>query len=250
MPVLRDWNLEIDVDMVLRGQGADPVPIRARRPALVQIAEDALALGMPLLQPAVVFRELCVQGLRHETLELEGGASLRGPLVAEQLAGAQRLLVLVCTVGPALEQRASEVMAEDPLLGLALEGVGSAGAEALATAACHHFEVLSQGDGLYATLPLNPGIIGWPVEQGQQQVFDVLDASAIGVTLTRGVMMMPRKSLSLVLGFRRDPPAAARPCDFCLMRESCRQRNNQALSANQQSGLPRPRQRVKLTSGG
>ena len=226
MPVMREWNLAIDADMVLRGQGADPVPIRAKRPSLVQISEDALEMGKPLLQPAVAYHELAVEGLRHEVLGLDGGSSLRGPLVAEQLAGAQRVLVLVCTVGPALEQHASEVMAEDPLLGLALEGVGSAGAEALATAACHHFEALRQGDGLYATLPLNPGMVGWPVEQGQPQVFDVVDGSEIGVTLTGGIMMMPRKSISLVLGFRREPRAAARPCDFCHMRESCRHRNN------------------------
>jgi hypothetical protein len=39
--VVRDWQLNIDVDMVLRGQGADSGVLRQRKPCLIEIAERA-----------------------------------------------------------------------------------------------------------------------------------------------------------------------------------------------------------------
>jgi hypothetical protein len=49
-------NLELiyDVDAVLRGQGADASVLRARRPGLVKVAEEALQESFSLLHPKVV----------------------------------------------------------------------------------------------------------------------------------------------------------------------------------------------------
>lgn len=45
--IVRSYDkLDVDVDMVLRGQGADPAVIRQRRPCLVALARQALVEGM------------------------------------------------------------------------------------------------------------------------------------------------------------------------------------------------------------
>ena len=94
MPVLRDWELARDVDKVLWRQGADPVRVRARRPKLAEIAEEAIAEGRLLLAPVVLYRRISIAGLRHERLLLEGG-SLAGPLIADRLAAASEVIVAV-----------------------------------------------------------------------------------------------------------------------------------------------------------
>ena len=66
--------LVLDVDAVLRGQGADPAAVRTRRPHLVEVAEQALATARPLLQLRVLYEQIKVQELRHERLLLVGGA--------------------------------------------------------------------------------------------------------------------------------------------------------------------------------
>ena len=53
-------DLKLDVDAVLRGQGADPVILRKRKPRLVDIAANALDIGIDLLRPQVISRELKV----------------------------------------------------------------------------------------------------------------------------------------------------------------------------------------------
>jgi len=58
MPLIKNWNLVLEVDQVLRAQGADPAILRTRRPALVEIAQQALEEGLPLLEPAVLYGEM------------------------------------------------------------------------------------------------------------------------------------------------------------------------------------------------
>lgn len=227
MPLLRDWDLPLDVDQVLRAQGADPAVLRARRPALVDAAEQALQEGLAYLAPVAAYRELAVESLRHERLFLTGGV-LTGPLVAQHLRSAQQVVVLACTIGDALERVISEAMSEDPVRGLALDGLGSAAAEGLAAAAAAHFEDQARAQGLHTTIPLSPGMVGWPVEQGQAEIFSLVDGGEAGISLTSGGMMVPRKSISLVLGVGKDVAAEGRSCDFCNLRETCRYQDHYA----------------------
>jgi hypothetical protein len=222
MTVLDKWDLRLDVDVVLRNQGADPAAIRKRSPRLVESAGRALEEGNLLLQPRVIARRLLIEDLQHERLKLEGNGRLSGGLLAEHMGGAQEVVIVLCTVGEALECRAAEVSIEDPVYGLALDGVGSAGVEALANAACALFEEEATKEDCQVTIPLSPGMVGWPVEQGQPQIFDLLDASEVGVRLTESMMMLPRKSLTFVLGMGKELIAGGRTCDYCSLKETCR----------------------------
>ena len=124
MPILRDFELVLDADDVLRAQGGDPADIRVRRPAFVKLAERALVEAMPLLQPAVAYQHWTVVGLTHERLSLAGGGMLSGPLVIQHLAPASEVVTVFCTAGSQLEDHASQVLGTDAVYGLAIEGVG------------------------------------------------------------------------------------------------------------------------------
>jgi len=77
---------------------------------------------------------------------------------------------------------------------------------------------------MQSTIPLSPGMIGWPVEESQHQIFALLDASRVGVVLTESSVMIPVKSISMVLGLGHDVSSDSRICDYCTMRETCRYR--------------------------
>jgi hypothetical protein len=221
MALLSDWTLDLKPDDVLRGQGADPAVIRSRRPGLVALAERALEAGKGLLQPRVAFSRLQVTGLRHERLTLDGGA-LQGPLIAQHLAASELVTVMVCTVGERIDAEVARTMDDDPSFALAMDGVGSAAVEALAAAACRRFEGEAVAAGKKVSLPLSPGMIGWPVPEGQAQIFALVDAAEAGVHLTEGGMMVPRKSLTLVLGQGAKLEAAGSACAFCSLQATCR----------------------------
>lgn len=222
MPLWKSQTLEFDVDDVLRGQGADPDVLRGRSPRLVDVAERALEEGRVLLKPQTLYRELDVNVLRHERLMLDEKSSLSGSLIAEHLGGAERVVLLLCTIGKTLEAKASEISKDDIVYGLALEGVGSAAVEALANAACKFFEDQAHAGGLQSSIPISPGMLGWPVEIGQPEMFRILEPEQIDVSLSEFGLMMPRKSLTMVLGFGPAMQTDGRTCDFCAMRETCR----------------------------
>jgi hypothetical protein len=220
--IRRDWDLPLTIDHVLRGQGADPHSLRQRRPALVEIAAWALQEGLPLLQPVVLAQEFQVQGVRHEDLILDSQVRLKSTLLTQHLAGANKVVLMVCTVGPQLEAITAEMLTSDPLQALALEGLGTAAVEMLAALAANRWETRSRSVGLSASIPLSPGMVGWPVETGQRQIFSLLEPKSIGVRLTDGGMMVPRMSISQLLGFGENMVLQGRTCDYCNLKETCR----------------------------
>jgi len=220
-----NWQVEdlnITVDAVLRGQGADPDVIRSRSPRLVDTAQQAISSTLDLLEPTALIQDFPVQSLQHDCLKLIGGKQISGPLVSGHLAGSKEVKAVVCTVGSKIDQYASSVMAEDIVLGLAIDGVGSAAVEVLANLICREVELKAEKQGFQSTIPLSPGMIGWGVEEGQPIIFDLLDPSQIGVELTPYYLMKPRKTLSMILGVGPGMHSGQRLCDFCVMRGTCR----------------------------
>lgn len=228
MPYLSSFDLSLDVDAVLRGQGADPAILRQRRPALVALAEQAMQEALPLIEPTVMYKEFTVEGVRHERLLLEGDRQLSGKLIAQHLGPAQKITVLLCSIGLSVEQYAQEMWASSPAYSLALDGVGSAAVEALANAACHRLEEQAAELGWKSSVPLSPGMIDWPVDEGQPQIFKLLDGEAIGVELNSSSLMRPRKSLTMVVGSGPNLNVAGRTCDYCNLREVCRYQDHYA----------------------
>lgn len=224
MPVLTDWDLRLDVDAVLRGQGADPDILRSRNPRLVKFAEQALEEGLPLLKPQVLFETFKIESVTHALIKLSGGKRLRGNGLSQHLIQASELSAIVCTIGDELEQHASSVMETQVVRGLALYGVGSAAVEALANAACRQFELEAESQGMQSTIPLSPGMVGWPVDKGQPQIFSLLDAGQIGVQLSEKMFMTPLKSLSMLMGFGVNLVQQGVVCDYCELRDVCKYR--------------------------
>lgn len=229
MPILRDWTLAVDVDSVLRNQGADPAAMHARCPEAVEVAGRALEEGLALAQPAVLYRQFAIEAVRGDDVRLEGGALLSGAPVAARLKPARHVIAAVCTVGSALVNRSDELFAIDPAHAMALDALGSAAVTALAFLACRFFDARAADAHMQATNPLGPGAAGWPLQKGQRQVFALLDAASIGVELASSGLMRPRKSISMIVGVGPDVPVDENrrdgsPCEVCNLRETCRYR--------------------------
>ncbi|MCS7011167.1 MAG: hypothetical protein NZL98_07345 [Anaerolineales bacterium] len=222
MELWTDFTFTLSLDDILRGEGADPETVRARRLALAEAAAEALRLGLPALAPAAAVQETRVLEHRHEQVILEGG-KLTGPLITRHLAGAERVAAVVCTIGPALERLAAAQ--QNPLLMLALDGLGNAAVEAVAQQVCAQLAERAQAAGLETSTPLSPGEPEWPVEIGQSQIFTLLRPNPMGVRLTEGGMMVPMKSLSFVVGIGRQM-ARTNLCDLCSLKERCRYRHD------------------------
>lgn len=147
-----------------------------------------------------------------ESLVRARGAALR--LQGQAVPGLDRpagdhVVVGLCTIGPSLEAEAARRAAEGELLeSLLLDAFGSAAAEAASDALNGLICARAERDGLHAAPRESPGYGRWPVA-AQPELLALLPAADLGVSLTAGHMMTPRKSVSFAV--RLGEAAAAEP---------------------------------------
>ena len=110
----------------------------------------------------------------------------------------------LCTIGPALEQAEQRLTAQDRMLeALLLDAFGSAAAEAAADALNAVLCAWAQERGLHLRPRFSPGYGSWDVRH-QGALLALLPARELGVTLTEGMMMVPRKSVSFAVRLAAD----------------------------------------------
>lgn len=85
MPILDQWDLRLDADAVLRGQGADPAILRSRRPNLFEIANQALDQALPIIHPQVMYERFPVEAIQHARVRLGIGNELKGAALTQHL---------------------------------------------------------------------------------------------------------------------------------------------------------------------
>jgi hypothetical protein len=191
---------------------------------MLKVAEAALSEGLKKIHPSAMIHQVKVVEHRHERILLQGGNELVSPLVAHHLAGAEQVALALCTIGSELENLSSTWMESNPLLGVALDGLGNAAVEILGQQVCMRLGDQAKASGLTASTPLSPGEPEWPVEVGQPQVFALLEPSRVGIKLTSGGMMVPKKSISFVVGIGPDMVQTDQ-CELCSLLERCHYRH-------------------------
>ena len=218
-------TVNLEIDDLLRGQGMDP---QKASTALTKFAVEALEEARSLIKPAALYRTLPVLDYQHETVIFDGG-SFSGALVARAFAGATNLTMAICTIGPALEKRSDEVSPASLMQALALDGAGTAAVEILSRQLAKKIKEDAAKSGFKTGMKANPGQEGWSIEQ-QRVLFKLIPAEQIGVKLNDSALMIPRKSVSFVIGMGEEMCAEAVPCDFCSKREHCQWRKEKASS--------------------
>jgi hypothetical protein len=223
MPVTRDITLSLKTGEVLRRQGFKG---RSKiRPEIKSIILELLATAenTNLLEPAVAYEYYQVTGMSPSQISLEGNKAIHGSLLPTIFPDVKRLAILVCTIGPKLEKKATTYSKSgEALRGMLLDGIGSAAIDMLAPEACRLIATEASSGGQQASSPISPGWPGLPLSE-QWNLFEMVNTQEIGVSLTSSGIMVPRKSISMVIGI--GPQMAtwtqADVCARCSLRKTC-----------------------------
>jgi len=213
---VNEFDFRLTPEDVLRGQGIDPTRASNR---LVETAETVIEEAHSLLKPSALYKIVKVNDFEHQKIAFEGG-TFEGSLVARAMAGADHLNIALCTIGEDLENRVEDMMKENPVMAVTLDGAGIAAIRKVAQAV----EDIISNEACKLDLELGmraqPGQEGWPIEQ-QREVFSVLPGKEIGIRLTESCLMIPRKSVSFVIPRGKELSSSVAPCDFCSKRDRC-----------------------------
>jgi hypothetical protein len=228
MTVSREWTIDFAEAAELRTRDGSLDRVLAR-PGGREQWEAALADARALAAPAAVWELVPVEEFRHGAVVLRGGARLAGGPIADVVAGAQELALAVCTVGEAVTDRIRDHQREGRLLrGVLLDELASMAVDSVRQQVCRRLSAEAAAAGQCASVSLSPGESQWPLSD-QAVIFSLVDAAAIGVSLSPTLLMRPLKSLSLVLGRGgRGAPAGGDGCDYCVIRERCEWRGRRS----------------------
>jgi len=221
-PLVGTRSFPLDVVSTFAGQGLH----RDARPGqrVLAAARQAVEVGRDLVEGRFVRVAAPIAHDGAAGVELPH-AVLESEAIAGALEGAGTIVTVVCTIGPRLERRVSALLESDSLLALALDGLGSAACQRLAGIPCGEIEQQADDHGMRVTVPLASGMIGWPLLEAQRQVLSLVDAAPLGVALTSSGQMIPRKSLSFVVGVGTRVHTRA-TCPACGSRDRCTFRSN------------------------
>ncbi len=214
--LVTEFDFTLTEEDVLKGQGIDP---ERASPKLFENARDVIEETHSLINPAAMYTIIEVTDFEHQKITFEGG-SFEGPLVGKAMAGAEHLNIAICTIGGDLEQRVQELMAENPIMGVALDGAGIAAVRKVSETVEDIISKKACELDLSLGMRAQPGQEGWPIEQ-QRLVFSILPADKIGIRLSDSCLMIPRKSVSFIIPRGKDLDSSMIPCDFCSKRNRC-----------------------------
>jgi hypothetical protein len=222
MPVLKDIEIHISIDDLLRAQGS-----AAQRPAVRETAQWAIGEAQRLAEPAAVWALLPVHQVDGERARV-GEAWLRVGPHADLLAPARQALVSVVTIGPALEEEVRRLVQGGNLLeSFMLDSAGVLALAAVGDSLRRLAENLAAQRKWGVSLALAPGsLVGWPIHD-QKALCSLLDLAAIGVILNSSQVLVPHKSASRLVGLGPDYTArqVESACRFCPQRETCWRRH-------------------------
>jgi hypothetical protein len=170
-------------------------------PAPVKLAAQAVGvLAESLVEPQGRLLRTRVRRVESEdTVLLGGGVRFHSRSLLRLLQGATEAYLFLLTLGPRLETRAQELMAEEQFLeALLLDTAGWVAVDALARTLRAQLSVEAKAEGMRLTHRMAPGfpIGGWRSSASCSR----RSARSVADPLTEACVMLPRKSISGIYG--------------------------------------------------
>src|SRR5680860_347821 len=207
MKIIKNIKLKIDEEEVLRYQGCHNDKLKKLNNAIIKITREEIERGHHLFEPKGIYSPVKIKKISFSSgiVDLINGFSLNfSPSIMNLLKGVSYLVFGVATIGSSLENKVFELFSQGEYpRAIALDAVGTVAVEALSkyvrNLICQEVKVRN----LQITRHFSPGYNDWNINQ-QKDIFKIIPADKIGVSLTESCMMVPQKSLSWIIGIGKN----------------------------------------------
>jgi hypothetical protein len=221
MPVIREIKIKLDYRNIIRRQGISPSS--SLRPELITEIQEMYKLEN-FLEPSISFESYEVKQADANQLTLDNGEIIVNSTLANKLSSAKRIVAIICTIGPLLDEQVAKFFAQqDPLKAFILDAIGSAAIDSLGAEACSLIQALYKGFEISS--PLGPGMEDITIRE-QNRIYRLASAEQIGVRVNSAGMLIPQKSISMIIGVGTKMPTWHRSevCNRCRIRDTCQHR--------------------------
>jgi len=212
---IKDIEIEIDKDEVCRylGYRKDLGP----NSSISSLIDEEMDEAYVLIQPLCFYQLMDIRRIRQPWVVLEDGLTITSDVLSRVLARCHQVAIFVASIGWDLEERVAQLMKDGQMLmATILDAIGSEAAEKTACYLQDKVQEVATSNGLDITLRYSPGYCDWDITQ-QRVLFEAMDSSPLGVSLSEDCLMTPRKSVSGIIGLSRFKRYQLRysPCRLC-----------------------------------
>ena len=170
---------------------------------LLNLVEKELEVCYALIEPKASYVNLKVELAGGDSSRLGDDFVLKSRSLARLLSDCSYATIFVASIGGELEAEVERRFKQgDKSGGLVLDTVGSEAAESLARRMQVIIVERAKREGFSATARFSPGY-GDLHLCAQEPILELTKASHIGVSLTESFMLVPRKSVSAIIGWRK-----------------------------------------------
>lgn len=179
--------------------------------------ERCLAAAAPLFVYRIFDVNQTDKGIRLQN----SNTVFSGESIKRHLKGAAKCALLAATLGASVERELGALQYKDMAGAVIFNAACTALTEQVADRCCRKIAEEALISGYTAGPRYSPGYGDFPLSY-QREILSFLDASRkLGITLTDSLLMVPRKSVTAVVGLFRDEKATPGGCGVCDMRGKC-----------------------------
>jgi hypothetical protein len=132
--------------------------------------------------------------------------TIKGGKIGFHLAGAEKVILLAVTVGEDIENTVTKHFNEGHYaFSMLLDAAATTAVEQIADAMEKTIQPKAEAQGYNMRWRFSPGYGDWPIEQ-QPELIRLSQATTIGISLTESMMLIPRKSITAIIGLIRENP--------------------------------------------
>jgi len=191
---------EIDIDraQVLYniGYGADYKP-SAR---IMSLINEYIENAHNLIAPSYSYVIRDIKSVKGSRVVIEGSVTFQSEVIAQLLEQCEKVAVFALTIGNHLEELVAHLAESGVIVQAAvLDAIGSGATEKVADFVQGRIVGVARAQGLCASQRFSPGYCDWNVSE-QKKVFQAMNGNSTGIRLTEGCLMLPRKSISGIIG--------------------------------------------------
>ena len=182
------------------------------------IAADACMAVQAIAKPCGIFQQ-CYYDSEAYTLLCDAPFTIAGKQVRDHLGDAEIIVVMAVTIGGAVEDEIDHCfLAKEYTKGLMLDAAATTATEMVADQLNRYIDEIAAKKGYKTTWRYSPGYGDWPLNQ-QIDLVKALHADQIGISVTESMMLVPRKSITAIIGLKRDAATGCGPnsCAGCSM---------------------------------
>ena len=184
-------------------------------PKLEQIIDDKIAQAQHLINPKALYVIKDVAEVEEEKISFQDKNYLNVKSFRKFISSIKKMAIALCTLGKSIDEEVTILNDKGSYTeALILDIIGSVAVEEIANRINFLICEKAKNDGLETSQRFSPGYGNFDLRE-QENIFNIINAKKINVSLTNSFMMVPKKSVSFCVYLGKLKEHIPKQCTIC-----------------------------------